>query len=246
MSLYVEFAYLNTLFPSMDSVKGKISFMLTPWRILGDGPRHFRGIGNKLPRGQMSPQFAAFNLGKRSISLDLKHELSRQVLVKLLDTADVFLANYTQRALDNLGLSFKEVHTRNPKLVYATASGYGPKGPLAKTKGLDGAAQALSGLVSLTGYPEEPMMVGDIVADTGGAIQLALAVVTALVARERFGVGQYVTTSLYGAQLWSIRYALTHVAMTGSDIQRQGPHYAAMAGGAGVYVTKDGKDVSRR
>ena len=189
----------------------------------------------------MSPQFTAFNLGKRSLALDLKHELSRQVVVKLLDTADVFLANYTQRALDALGFSFETLHQRNPRLVYATASGFGSKGPLAKRKGLDGAAQALSGLVALTGYPEQPMMVGDVIADTGGAIQLALGVVTALVARERFGMGQKVTTSLYGAQMWSIRYALTHVGMTGNEVLRQGPHYAALPGGAGVYVTKDGK-----
>ena len=181
-------------------------------------------------------------MGKKSLSIDMKHEESMDVVLKLLEKADVFLANFTQRALDDLGLTYEVAKARNPEIIYAVCSGFGPTGPLAGKKGFDGAAQARGGIVSITGPDAEPVMIGDVVADTGGGVQLALGIMTALYSRERTGKGQAVKTSLYGTQLWSQRWSLTHVGMTGAKLKRHGANaYAVAPNGAGVYKTADGK-----
>ena len=105
----------------------------------------------KWPRNGLESQFVSVNLGKRSVSLDLKDPDSLEVLKKLIDTADVFLANFTQRALDDLGLDYESLKARNKMLIYAVCSGFGPLGPQAAKKGFDGAAQAQGGVVSITG-----------------------------------------------------------------------------------------------
>ena len=135
-------------------------------------------------------------MGKKSLSIDMKHEESMDVVLKLLEKADVFLANFTQRALDDLGLTYEVAKARNPEIIYAVCSGFGPTGPLAGKKGFDGAAQARGGIVSITGPDAEPVMIGDVVADTGGGVQLALGIMTALYSRERTGKGQAVKTSV--------------------------------------------------
>ena len=135
-------------------------------------------------------------MGKKSLSIDMKHEESMEVVLKLLEKADVFLANFTQRALDDLGLTYEVAKARNPEIIYAVCSGFGPTGPLAGKKGFDGAAQARGGIVSITGPDAEPVMIGDVVADTGGGVQLALGIMTALYSRERTGKGQAVKTSV--------------------------------------------------
>ena len=85
----------------------------------GDGNRHGRGTQNDTPRVGLEPQFVSCNLGKKSLSVDVKHPESLEVINKLLDKADVFLANFTQRALDDLGLGYEVLKARNPGLVYA-------------------------------------------------------------------------------------------------------------------------------
>ena len=121
-------------------------------------------------------------------------------------------------------------------------SGFGPVGPLAGKKGFDGAAQARGGIVSITGPEEAPVMIGDVVADTGGGVQLALGIMTALYNKAKTGKGQAVKTSLYGTQLWSQRWSLTHIGMTGADLSRHGQNaYAVAPNGAGLYRCGDGK-----
>jgi crotonobetainyl-CoA:carnitine CoA-transferase CaiB-like acyl-CoA transferase len=151
----------------------------------GDGNRHGRGFQNKLPKNGLESQFVSVNLGKRSLSLDVKDPESMSVVQQLISRADVFLANFIQRALNDLGLSYTELKQRNPKLIYAVCSGFGPVGPLAAKKGFDGAVQARGGIVNITGTDEMPIMVGDTVADTLGAVQFALGITTALLGRER-------------------------------------------------------------
>ena len=151
----------------------------------------------------------------------LKDPESKSVVLRALEKADVFLANYTQRALDDLGLGYAALKATNPRIVYAVCNGFGSAGPMAERKGFDGAAQAYGGIVSATGTEETPVMVGGAVADFGGAVQLALGVMTALFRRERTGKGQEVRTSLYGSQLWTQKWSLTHVGMTGAKLERQ-------------------------
>jgi crotonobetainyl-CoA:carnitine CoA-transferase CaiB-like acyl-CoA transferase len=207
----------------------------------GDLTRYVRGKGNLTPPETPGPMWLMSNRGKRSVSLDAFGELGREALARLVERADVLLTNFRPEALEALGLDDATVRARNPRLVYASGTGWGPVGPDADRMMVDGAAQARAGLSSVvgpTGGP--PAMVGALVADTGGAMQLALGVVTTLLARERTGVAQRVDTSALGSQLWLQIWELTHVSLTGFEVSRRGPHHAIFGSSYGVYETADG------
>ena len=159
----------------------------------------------------------------------------------LLADADVFLTNYRESTLGRMGLGYEALKKRFPRLVYASVNGFGPAGPDADKAMLDSAAASRSGLVHHTGYRDrEPTLAGAIIVDTAGAMQLALGVMTALLARERHGEGQRVQTSALGASLWLQQWELTHVAMTGAVLVRDGNHHPNLKGPYGVYLTRDG------
>jgi crotonobetainyl-CoA:carnitine CoA-transferase CaiB-like acyl-CoA transferase len=123
-------------------------------------------------------------------------------------------------------------------------SGFGPKGDDADKAMLDGAAIARGGLASMTGPADRaPSLPGAIVADTAGAMHLALGVMTALLARERHGVAQQVQTSALGTQLWLQQWELTHVAMTGARLSRDGSHHPNIRGPYGIYRTSDDRAI---
>ena len=208
---------------------------------LGDASRYARGRENETPDGTMGPQFVAVNRGKRSVCLDVATDSGRRALDRLLATADVFLTNYREAALEKMNLSYSDLHTRYPDLIYASVNGFGPKGKDAGKAMLDGAAVSRGGLVHHTGYADRPAsMPGAILVDTAGAMQLALGVLTALMARERQGGGQRVQTSALGTTLWLQQWELTHVSMTSADLSRAGNHHPNIKGPYGVYNTTDG------
>jgi len=208
---------------------------------LGDPNRLGRGVDNDLSPGTMSAQFVACNRGKRSVCMDLTTELARQALHALLATADVFLTNYRQLALDRLGLSEAVLKALYPNLIYASVSGFGPVGPDADKAMLDGAAVARGGLAGMTGYADRPpVLPAAAIGDHAGAMQLALGVMTALLVRERQGIAQRVQTSALGAQLWLQQWELTHTSMTGARLNRAGPHHPNIHGPYGIYQTSDG------
>jgi crotonobetainyl-CoA:carnitine CoA-transferase CaiB-like acyl-CoA transferase len=207
---------------------------------VGDGSRYGRGRFNELPQGTMGPQFVAANRGKRSVCIDLNTDFGMRALHGLLGEADVFLTNYREPALQKMGLGYAALHEKFPSLIYASVNGFGPQGPDADKAMLDGAAVARGGLAAMTGPADHPpALPGAIVADTAGAMQLALATVTALFARERHGVGQRVQTSALGTQLWLQQWELTHVAMTDAPISRAGSHHSNLKGPYGIYRTSD-------
>lgn len=208
---------------------------------IGDGSRYHRGANNTLPPEALGSQFVAMNRGKRSVCLDVHTPLGGQAVQRLIERADVFLSNYRAPALAKMGLDYASVHALNPRLVYATVNGFGPLGPDAGKSMLDGAAIARGGIASVTGTNDHgPMAPGATIADTAGALQFALGIVTALVARGEHGAGQHVQTSALGAQLWLQQWELTHVWMTGQLLRRSGPHHPNIPGPYGIYQTADG------
>ncbi len=208
---------------------------------LGDASRYSRARQNETPEGTVGPQYVAVNRGKRSVCLDISTELGARAVAALLARADVFLTNYREPALQKMGLGYQQLHQQYPQLVYASVNGFGPKGPDKDKAMLDGVAASRGGLVNHTGYADrEPAVAGAIVIDTAGAMQLALGVMTALLARERHGIGQRVQTSALGASLWLQQWELTHVAMTGAELVRDGNHHPNIRGFYGVYATQDG------
>jgi crotonobetainyl-CoA:carnitine CoA-transferase CaiB-like acyl-CoA transferase len=211
---------------------------------LGDPSRYARGRDNETPDGVVAPQFVAVNRGKRSVCIDLHTPAGATAIQSLLAKADVFLSNYREAALQKMNLGYDQLHEKYPNLIYASVNGFGHRGPDADKAMLDGVAAARGGLVHHTGYPDrEPIVSGAIIIDTAGAMQLALGIMTALLARERHGSGQRVQTSALGATLWLQQWELTHVAMTGAELRRDGNHHPNLRGFYGVYRTSDGGNI---
>ncbi len=150
-----------------------------------------------------SPGFVACNRGKRSISLDLKSEPGREILWRLIESADVIAQNYRPGAVERLGFGYETVKLRNPGIVYLSISGVGATGPYAEKRVYDPIIQALSGLADIQADPlsGRPKMMRTIVADKTTAIYAAQAVTAALVAKGRTGEGQHVQISMLDVML---------------------------------------------
>ncbi|MBI5018233.1 MAG: CoA transferase [Deltaproteobacteria bacterium] len=158
--------------------------------------------------------FVVLNLNKRSVTLDLRREGARDLLLGLVERCDVFVENFSEEALRRHGLTHEELVRRNPRLVYASIRGYGPDGPRAAYPSLDMTAQAMGGLMSLTGLDgAPPLRCGATVADSGGGTNLALGIAAALFQRERTGRGARVEVTLEESAIGLGRTLLgTHMA----------------------------------
>lgn len=158
--------------------------------LAGDQARHIGRYGESMVR--------AYNRGKRSIALDLKSEAGRDVAMRLIARADVVIQNLRPGAADKLGLGPRAVRGRFPRIVYLSISGFGSRGPSRERPGYDIAAQAESGLMSVTGEPDRaPQKVGVPIVDAAAAHLGAQAVLAALFRRERSGAGATIETSLF-------------------------------------------------
>jgi crotonobetainyl-CoA:carnitine CoA-transferase CaiB-like acyl-CoA transferase len=141
--------------------------------------------------------FQQLHRNKRSLSLNLKAPGARDVLLQLVDTADVLIENMRPGVKDRLGFGYDTVHARNPRLVYGSISGFGQDGPYAGRGSVDQVAQGMGGLMSVTGLPgTEPTRAGIPVSDLAAGLYLAIGVLVALHDRSRTGTGRWVQTSL--------------------------------------------------
>jgi crotonobetainyl-CoA:carnitine CoA-transferase CaiB-like acyl-CoA transferase len=209
-----------------------------PW---GDANRFFRGVNNTTPNESLGTQFLGVSSGKRSVSLDIHSTLGLDAVQRLVERSDVFLTNYREVALQRIGLGYEQLRTRNERLIYGIASGFGPLGPDASKRMSDQYAQARSGIASVTGTPASTTLIpGAIIGDTGGAMQLAMGIITALAVRERHGFGQKVETSAYGALIWMQSWEINHSSVTGHVLKRDGPFHPNTPGVVGIYETADG------
>jgi crotonobetainyl-CoA:carnitine CoA-transferase CaiB-like acyl-CoA transferase len=151
-------------------------------------------------RGTDSTSFAAVNRGKRGIVLDLKSLPGKDALARLSDSADVLIESFRPGVMQRLGLDYAVLSARNPRLIYASISGYGQTGPDASKGGLDLIAQAASGLMSVTGQPGgPPVKAGVPITDLGAGLFALTAILAALHHRHTSGRGQYIDTSLLEA-----------------------------------------------
>jgi crotonobetainyl-CoA:carnitine CoA-transferase CaiB-like acyl-CoA transferase len=167
--------------------------------VVGDSSR--RSMGFRL-KGEDSPGFLALNRNKRSIVLDLKSPEDRDVFYALAKTADVVVENGRPGVADRLGIGYETLAAINPRLIYASISGFGPGGPWAARPGYDLIAQAMSGLMSAVGIPDqEPVKNTTPVGDLGSALFAAYAILAAVIARQESGEGQLITASLFEAAL---------------------------------------------
>ena len=188
-----------------------------------------------------SAMFLAVNAGKRSLAVSLSDERGREIVMGLVDAADVFLQSLRPGLAERLGLGADELRARNERLVYCSIGAYGRTGPLAGEPGYDALMQAAGGLISMTGeHGRSGVRVGSSLIDMGTGMWSALGIVSALLERERTGVGSTVDTSLYETALGYIGYHLVGYLADGTVPTRQGTVFPMVAPYQ-VFPTRDGE-----
>ena len=169
-----------------------------------DDPDQSRGVGTdkELNRRNMGTAFLTQASNKRSITLDLKQEKDRDILKKLVATADIFVENYRPGAFEALGLGYDALAAINPRLIYASFSAFGQQGPRSRQTAYDHVIQATSGIMAMTGTPEvNPIKFGSPAVDYATGMTGAFALSAALFQRERTGKGQHIDLSMVGVAM---------------------------------------------
>jgi CoA:oxalate CoA-transferase len=180
--------------------------------------------------GGKSLYFSSLNYGKESIALDLRADADRAVFDELLDGADVLVENFRPGVLARLGYGWPALHARWPALVYAAASGFGHTGPLRERPAFDLVAQAMGGIVSLTGHPDgPPARVGVSIGDIAAGLFLSTGITSALYKRRETGVGVMVDVAMLDCQLAILENALTTHLVTGAVPGRLGTRHPNIA-----------------
>lgn len=163
--------------------------------------------------------FEYFNRNKKSLALDLKKPQARQIIYRLVEKADVFVQNFRKGVPERLGLDYKTLSQYNAKIIYATASGYGPIGPDSGEPSFDYMGLARSGIMTAVGEPgQPPTIIRGAIADQIGAIMLSYTILVALLARERLGIGQEVHTSHLGSMMALQGLSIATVLALGQEL----------------------------
>ncbi|MGI5129498.1 CaiB/BaiF CoA transferase family protein [Pseudonocardia sp. CA-107938] len=188
----------------------------------------------------LSSHFVWLNRSKESVALDLKAEAD--TVLRLLARADVFVQNFAPGAAERLGLGADALRARFPRLVTCSISGYGPDGPYRDAKAYDLLVQAETGVVAVTGTPDEPAKAGIPVADIAAGMYAFSGILAALYERERTGRGRHVEISMFDALVEWMGFPLQYTAGSGSAPQRAGISHAAIAP-YGAFAAGDGGEV---
>jgi crotonobetainyl-CoA:carnitine CoA-transferase CaiB-like acyl-CoA transferase len=186
-----------------------------------------------------SAAFMAMNRNKYGIAVDIRTPPGQEVLWRLIASADVLVENFRPGTMARLGFGFEEVHARYPALVYCSISGFGQTGPYRERGGFDLVAQAMSGVLSVTGTPEEPAKVGVPISDLNAGLYASHAILAALLWRGRTGDGQYIDTSLLEGALAYTIWESNEYWATGIAPQRLGTAHRLSAPYQ-VFATADG------
>ncbi|NUU20675.1 MAG: CoA transferase, partial [Streptomycetaceae bacterium] len=204
-----------------------------------------QGIGNDSDGVNLSVALA--NRGKRSVALDLRTAEGRDLLDRLLGTADVFLTSFRPGALRRLGLDPDELSRRFPRLVYARGHGFGARGPGADRPGYDSSAfWAQGGMAHVLTPPERehPISQRGAMGDRNGAMALAFGIASALLRRERTGRGSVVDVSLLATAMWTLSSDVL-AALAGGKPRGVSGRGGAVNPVVGAYRTKDGRHIGR-
>jgi formyl-CoA transferase len=173
--------------------------------------------------GDESAYFLCINRNKKSITVDLKRQEGINLVRRLAGSADVLIENFRPGTMERLGLSETDLRAINPRLIYASLSGFGADGPMSDAPGYDLIIQAWGGLMSITGAPDgEPTKVGVAIMDLIAGLMLGKAIVAALFAREKIGIGQKIDTSLLEAEVASLINVGSNYLIAGTTAKRWG------------------------
>jgi crotonobetainyl-CoA:carnitine CoA-transferase CaiB-like acyl-CoA transferase len=202
-------------------------------------PEHMMdGEGMGGPRD--GSDFQNLHRNKRSLTLNLKSPEGVAVLKRMAAKADVVVENYRPDVKKRLGIDYEALSAVNPRLIYASISGFGQTGPYANRPGFDQIAQGMGGLMSITGLPGQgPVRVGIPVADLTAGLFAAMGIMVALLERDQSGRGQAIDTSLLQAQLFMLDFQATRW-LTGHEVPPQAGNNHPTSIPTGVFKTSDG------
>ena len=205
-------------------------------------------VGGDMTRGLMSsssdgmaPSFLSANLGKRSLALDLKNPDAREIVHKLVAQADVVVENFKPGTIERLGYVYDALRAIKPDLVYASISGFGQTGPRAGLPAFDGAIQAYSGMMSISGHAETgPVRSGYFAVDMSTALNAAFAITAALLRRANTSEGQRVDISMLDTALFMQAPQMTGYLVTGNVPELNGNASPTKQPTSNVFASRDG------
>jgi formyl-CoA transferase len=189
---------------------------------------------------RQGPDFQNLHRNKRSMTLNLKEKEGVAVLRRMVEKADVVVENFRPDVKDRLGIDYAALRKINPRIIYASISGFGQDGPYEDRPGFDQIAQGMGGLMSITGLPGQgPVRVGIPIADLTAGLFCALGIMAALLEREQSGEGQWVQTSLLQAQIFMLDFQAARWLMK-QEVPGQAGNNHPTSIPTGVFTTSDG------
>jgi len=173
--------------------------------------------------------FSFVNRGKESITLNLKDDADRAIFLNMVREADVVTENFRPGTMKHLGFSYDELAKINPRLIYASSSGFGQTGPLTSSPAYDTIIQAMSGIMSMTGFPDgPPTRVGTSISDLCAGVFMFCGIASALYAREKSGKGAYVDVAMFDSTLAFLEHGFMEFVATGKPLHRIGNRHPFM------------------
>jgi CoA:oxalate CoA-transferase len=205
-------------------------------------PRGEPGRRRAEPGKSATLPFAMLNQNKHAVTLNLKHARGRELLFRMVENADVLLENFSPGTMDDLGVGWSRLREVNPRLIYATGTGFGISGPDRDNLAMDMTIQAASGIMSVTGFPDgPPVKAGPTLVDFMGGIHLYAGIVTALYDRDRSGVGRLVEVAMQEAVYPTLAASYDYYYRTGEIPPRTGNRQSGLNSAPyNVFPTKDG------
>jgi crotonobetainyl-CoA:carnitine CoA-transferase CaiB-like acyl-CoA transferase len=198
------------------------------------------GVEAQMTGPREGPDFQNLHRNKRSITLNLKAPAGLAAFKRMVKKADVVVENFRPDVKKRLGIDYKTLARINPRLVFASISGFGQSGPYAVRPGFDQIAQGMGGLMSITGLPGQgPVRAGIPVADLSAGLLAALGILVALLERDKSGKGQAVATSLLQAQIFMLDFQAARFLVNGEVAPQAGNNHPTSIP-TGVFKTRDG------
>jgi CoA:oxalate CoA-transferase len=193
----------------------------------------------ELPPGGAGYSFLMLNANKRSVTINLKARRGQEIVLKLLEDADVLVENYLDGVMESFGLAYNQISARFPRLIYASGKGYGSNSRYAKLGSMDNTIQASSGFISITGFPDHPVKTSATFIDMGTGSHLVSGILAALIHRGKTGRGQHVEVAMLDVAIPAMTSAVAP-ALQGMKFKRLGNrHWGACP--TNIYPARDGE-----
>ncbi len=199
-------------------------------------------VEGHLREKKLAPIFLSVNSGKRAMTLNLKHPGAKEVVHRLIAGADVFIQNFRAGVIDRLGFGYDVLREIKPDLIYCSISGYGQEGPRSGAPAYDGAIQATSGMMTVTGHESTgPTRAGFTVVDIGTGITAAFSIASALFRRQMTGEGQFLDVAMLDTALTFLGSPVTAYTAAGREPQLLGNQSPTRLPTADVFAARDGR-----